>query len=152
MAMSSIYMLNFKKIRFQHPPINHCARQVLPSPCPSACPPACFVCLPVCVTPLRTPAWSACLPHPPACWVCVPIVCHAPCLLGCILPSLNAPVHTCSDFSSFVTACAVTLRSPLTALTLTCPPAWYVCSSCVMHLACSAYPALAHCICAAHVL
>ncbi len=42
----------------------------------------------------------------------------------------------------------ITLRTPLTTRTLTCLPVWYVHTSCVMHLDCSAYPVLAHCICA----
>ena len=86
------------------PELMRCARQVRPSPCPPACPPACFVCLHVCV-PLRTPAWSACLSHPPGLRAVHPALVQSSCT-----------VHA---------RCAHHPRPPA------CPPACFVCSTCV---------------------
>ncbi len=135
------------------PELIHCARQVHPPPCPPACPPACFVCVHVCVLLLHA-AWSACMSHPawPACRAssigpelmrCAPQVRPSPCPRPCPPASYVARV------------CAAVAHARLVCLPVS--PAWPacllgMCSPCVVCLACSAYPALAHCACAAHVL
>jgi hypothetical protein len=119
---------------------------------PPSCPPACFVCCTCVCCCTRPPVLPACLTH----LACVPCIqhwsrAHALCTPGapvtlpaCLSARLLRMLHVC-----------VLLHTPAWSartLTCTCLPVWYERTSCAIHHACSAYPALAHYTCAAHVL